>query len=331
MRSPRVAVLGVFLLIAALAGTVASGSTVFVQGGTITDAGDTISCVVTLDTAPDGLLGYRMNMTLKPSGIAEFEGVQFPEWAGFLNSSLPVSPTDLYLKAADLGQVQPGAEDTLLATLTIRGIANGTATLSIDNLDLQDENGDWVECTIQPGSIVVGSVPGTDETTPPTTIPTTVITTIVTETQPLPPTSPITIEPTTSPVSPYLPQGNIYLTSSPSGASVNLDGQPKGETPVLLSAVAGQHSISVSADGYYTYTGTVTFNAGALGVRSIKLQSPTDGPPPTSPTPTETVTSVVTTQQTMSVPTTGGFSWPVFTWPEIKLPSLKPPWPFNWI
>ena len=324
------------LIIAMLAGTCASGAVVTIQNGTIQTIGGETSCDIILDSASGGLLGYRMNLTLEPEGIAGFDRVRFPEWAGFLNSSLLVSPTDLYVKAADLGQVNPGATNVFLGEVTIKGIADGTAILAIDNLDIQDENGNWIDCTIQPGTITVGSGSGgTVPTTPPTTIPTTEVTTTPVTTPPTQVTTAPTTVPTTTPTTPsYLPEGNIYITSSPSKASLSLDGQPKGETPVLLSAPAGQHTLTVTADGYYPYSGTITFNAGALGVRSVKLQTTSGGQPPTTPptsSPTTSGTTLPTSQPTIVPTTSGGFSWPVFHWPKITLPDFRPPWPFNYI
>ncbi len=344
IRFPRItAGFGILLVFTILLGTCASGAVVSIQNGTIQTIGGETTCDIVLDSAPGGFLGYRMNLTLDPAGIAEFELIRFPEWAGFLNSSLIVSPTDLYVKAADLGQVNPGATNIFLGAVTVKGISNGVSIIALDNVDIQDENGNWIECTIRPGTITVGSggvVPTTETTTPPTTVPTTTVTTTEVTTSPttvvttVPTTAPTTVPTTVPTTKSYLPDGNIYLTSSPTQASVSLDGQPKGETPVLLSASPGQHALTVTADGYYPYSGTVTFNSGAMGVRSVKLQSTSGGQPTTSET-TATFTTGVTTsptgQPTIVPTTTGGFSWPVFQWPKITLPDFRPPWPFNFI
>ncbi len=154
---PRIAAGFVALLMfAVLLGTSAGGATVTIQDGAIQTTGGETSCTIVLDSAPGGLLGYRMNLTIEPEGIAGFEHIRFPDWAGFLNSSLLVSPTDLYIKAADLGQVNPGATNVFLGEVTVRGIADGTAILGIDNLDIQDENGNWIDCAVLPGTITVG-------------------------------------------------------------------------------------------------------------------------------------------------------------------------------
>ena len=57
--------------------------------------------------------------------------------------------------------------------------------------------------------------------------------------------------------------GSIYVTSSPSGASVYLDGSYKGTTPKTITGVsAGSHTIKLSKSGYKDYTRTTSVIAG---------------------------------------------------------------------
>ncbi|MCK4731421.1 MAG: PEGA domain-containing protein, partial [Methanophagales archaeon] len=57
--------------------------------------------------------------------------------------------------------------------------------------------------------------------------------------------------------------GSISVTSSPSGASVYLDGSLKGKTPKTITGVsAGSHTIKLSESGYIDYTRTTSVKAG---------------------------------------------------------------------
>lgn len=58
-------------------------------------------------------------------------------------------------------------------------------------------------------------------------------------------------------------EGSIYITSTPSGAAVKVDGKNKGETPLTIEKLSpGSHTVIVSHDGYESYTQTVTITAG---------------------------------------------------------------------
>lgn len=58
--------------------------------------------------------------------------------------------------------------------------------------------------------------------------------------------------------------GSISVTSVPAGASVFLDGQIRGSTPLTLSDIpSGSHSVMVQAEGYQEYTSAVVVSPGA--------------------------------------------------------------------
>ena len=57
--------------------------------------------------------------------------------------------------------------------------------------------------------------------------------------------------------------GSISVTSTPSGASVYLDGSYKGATPKTLRGVsAGSHTIKLSKSGYRDDTRRISVKAG---------------------------------------------------------------------
>jgi hypothetical protein len=76
--------------------------------------------------------------------------------------------------------------------------------------------------------------------------------------------------------------GWIYVSSSPGGASVKLDGNLVGQTPYsgsmkLNNIQAGSHTVDLSMGGYETYTTTVTVSANTVSEVSAILQ-PTNTP-----------------------------------------------------
>ncbi len=75
--------------------------------------------------------------------------------------------------------------------------------------------------------------------------------------------------------------GTISVKSSPSGASVYLDGSYKGQTPATISGVTkGAHTIELNKAGYYDWTGQITVYSGQTASVYPTLQpfaSPTTG------------------------------------------------------
>src|SRR6185312_4635974 len=93
----------------------------------------------------------------------------------------------------------------------------------------------------------------------------------------------------------------LTVTSDPSGASVTVDGQPYGRTPVTLRDLSpGPHAVTVSMPGRQTFTRNVELRAGGshdvvatlepeqapVVARKEPLKPPPPEPPPlVSPTP----------------------------------------------
>ncbi len=70
--------------------------------------------------------------------------------------------------------------------------------------------------------------------------------------------------------------GNLYVTSSPSGAFVYVDKVYGGETPVMIRLNEGAYSVIVSKKGYENYYGTITVSTGTTTL-SASLQRQTSG------------------------------------------------------
>lgn len=83
--------------------------------------------------------------------------------------------------------------------------------------------------------------------------------------------------------------GSITVTTSPSGASVYLDGSYQGTTPMTISGVVkGAHVIELQKAGYYEWSGQVTVYAGQnsrVSQNLNKIPNPTTGTISVSSTP----------------------------------------------
>jgi len=74
------------------------------------------------------------------------------------------------------------------------------------------------------------------------------------------------------PLTPTNTAGALYIISSPSGASVNLDGLYKGKTPITLSNLAaGTHILQLDYAGYYDWKSTVEVPEGGTKTVSATL------------------------------------------------------------
>lgn len=72
--------------------------------------------------------------------------------------------------------------------------------------------------------------------------------------------------------------GSLRIQSSPSGADVLLDGEPAGETPLVVDTLSpGDHAVSLSKTGYGTTNRTATVTAGQEKLLFVTLQKKHDG------------------------------------------------------
>jgi PKD repeat protein len=91
--------------------------------------------------------------------------------------------------------------------------------------------------------------------------------------------------------------GSIQVTTDPAGASVSVDGNGRGTAPVTITDLSsGQHTISITKDGYAGYTTKVTVTGGEtipLSLNLVPLPATTSGPS-ALPTPEDTTTPETT-------------------------------------
>ena len=120
--------------------------------------------------------------------------------------------------------------------------------------------------------------------------PTTTVTTTATATSP----SPTTTVPTTAPYTG--PTGQAYLSTTPQGAHIVLDGTPSGAvTPIIMTVPVGSHEVILKLAGYDELQANFEVKTNAMTTVSRRLS------PGSSVIPTTPVTTVVTTVPTTTV------------------------------
>jgi hypothetical protein len=130
----------------ALLVTAASASVLSIENGQVTAIGNTAAVNMKLDTAPAGLSGYSINITVGDPSVATITAVSFPAWAALSDTStLPSSSCQI--KAVDLNeQVQSGALDIPLAAITLQGLKAGSTPVTITLNKMNDD----VDALVQP-------------------------------------------------------------------------------------------------------------------------------------------------------------------------------------
>jgi PKD repeat protein len=258
---------------------------------TIASPGESVNCNVIMDTVTHGLSEYDITVAVGDPGVAEIAGIQFPAWAG-LNSRGKTPATSITFKGADSGnKIHQGDRNVVLATLTVRGISDGTTSLQVKVNRMKDDAGAVYITSSADGTVRVGSGAGhaPDSGVPANFIPWTPLPPAPAEVpasdQETPGQAGYSLVPTTVPAP---AEGGIYLDSNPQGAEIFLDGQYAGTTPVLIDHIpAGDHTLSFSREGFVDLVfGVVRIKAGEVTrITDISLT-------PVSTTGTVTIDSV---------------------------------------
>jgi len=124
--------------------------------------GSTTTLTLTLDSAPDGLAGYRMNLALSNPSSARVVGVSYPSWAS-INNTTGVPGSTVRISGVDLGRaVEKGSQSVPLATITLQGMGAGTCRIVVSDARFDADGGnvtlaDPAEATLT----VMGTTPTT--------------------------------------------------------------------------------------------------------------------------------------------------------------------------
>jgi len=146
---------------------------IYVTNATIPVGGAGVVRVV-LDRASGGLSGFSLRFTTRTAALlpgycphaslcvpadVRIEGVKFPEWAG-LSDWRRIDEYTVELKAVDLRDaVRPGAQNVVLAEITVKALTPGVAVASVVNATIDDDGGRPVAVVIKPGIVYVSGCP----------------------------------------------------------------------------------------------------------------------------------------------------------------------------
>ena len=164
----RRVLVGVFLLcIIGLMGlSIVDGSMVVVPSTQIANCyandGEPGNISLMLNSAKDGLSGYKMTIGFTDETVARINSVSFPNWTNSTNNVIGTLPGQkVTVSAADLNQkIQKGSVNVSLCSIDISGINEGKTGINVEVIEMTDDNGKPVPIDPFPdSSVVVYSVP----------------------------------------------------------------------------------------------------------------------------------------------------------------------------
>jgi hypothetical protein len=127
--------------------------TVVIQSGGIMN-GETISMPLILSSAPNGLAGYFIEVSLDNPATARIAGVDFPEFG--LTRNVSNTGSAIQFAAADLmGVIQSNASDATIATLKVETISEGSTNFHVEAFKLDDDKGDSIQLQVVTGSLTI--------------------------------------------------------------------------------------------------------------------------------------------------------------------------------
>ncbi|WP_318566661.1 hypothetical protein [Salinigranum marinum] len=171
----RLAAVGAVVLAlcaSALTGAAAaqSDSPTITVSSTTVQPGERATVDVVLTSAPEGLAGYAVDLSVEGDGTA-IEGASYPDAFGL--TSEPAIGDDgktVTLEAADLSEnVQPGASAVVLATVELSGERVGETTLSLTPVQFDTDGGGSMSPASDAGTVTVAAA-GTTATNDGTTV-----------------------------------------------------------------------------------------------------------------------------------------------------------------
>lgn len=160
---------GIVLLVILIPSVSAVTLTVGSAGGL--EPGSVASIPIILDSAPEGLSGCNISVSLSTMEVAEIVSVQYPDWVT-LNDNSSVPADFIWIKVVDIGEaINPGAENITIALIGIRCDSAGTTEIHLTVSKMSDDTtGGKIIPSVVNGILTV--TPGLDPfpgcTTPPT-------------------------------------------------------------------------------------------------------------------------------------------------------------------
>ncbi len=167
----RILTVASVLLLIVAGGVALAESISYSPGSRNVIVGASTTYQIVLDSAPNGLAGFDIDVSVATPATAEIESVSFPSWAAMNNAgSLPAGT--VRISGVDVNQqVQTGSTNVVLATITVKGLSSGTTELSVNVRGLDADGGGVISAGVSTGQIVV-STPTPTPTPAPTQTPT---------------------------------------------------------------------------------------------------------------------------------------------------------------
>jgi len=135
--------------------TGASASVLSIEDGQVSAIGETDTVDIVLDSAPTGLAGYSINLTIENSSVATIDSVSFPAWAS-ITSLTPLPSSSVKLTTFDGSDaVKDGATNILFATVSIKGLAEGETSVTLAVNLISDDDDLDIFPTLVPGTFTV--------------------------------------------------------------------------------------------------------------------------------------------------------------------------------
>jgi hypothetical protein len=137
--------------------------TIEVVGGPVA-GGDATTLRVVLTSAPEGLAGYYLRLSVADAGVARFANASYPERFGLTSEpELGEDGRTVALEAADMDDaVEPGARNVTLATVTVSGVSPGEARVTVEPIQLDADGGSTIDATTRAAEITVTPEGGSD-------------------------------------------------------------------------------------------------------------------------------------------------------------------------
>jgi len=166
-RRPAVTTLAIAIAALALLGAGASlavaqsdGPAVSVTDAELSPSG-TVTVDVVLTTAPNGLAGYNVDLTVDDPDVARIESASYPDRFGLTTDpEIDEAGRTVTLEAADTGStIGAGATDVSLATVEIGGDAPGEAELSVEPRQVDADDGARIRPAARAGTLTVTGDP----------------------------------------------------------------------------------------------------------------------------------------------------------------------------
>jgi len=135
--------------------TATDHTTVAVDDGS-TDVDSTTTVPITLSSAPDGLAGYKLTVSVANSDKATITGVSVPDSYNYSTTETSNGGSSATAEAIDThDNITAGATDVTLATVELRGEAAGDTELSLSVSQMDDDDGAAIEPATSPGTLSV--------------------------------------------------------------------------------------------------------------------------------------------------------------------------------